>query len=79
MVKKVKQPKQAREVPSLSKQPRIAVDPNSYYQKRPSWRVAKMEFVDPFGWHILDKNCSIVFRLVCRGENDRVTYTSISL
>jgi hypothetical protein len=56
MVKQVKQPKQAREVPSPSKQPRIAVDPNSYYQKRPSWRVAKMEFVDPFGWHILDAN-----------------------
>ena len=31
MVKKVKQPKQAREVPSPSKQPRIAVDPDSYY------------------------------------------------
>ena len=56
MVKKVKQPKQAREVLSPSKQPRIAVDSNSNYQKRPSWRVAKMEFVDPFGWHILDVN-----------------------
>ena len=62
MVKKVKQPKQAREVPSPSKQPRIAVDPNSYYQKSPSWRVGKMEFVDPFGWHILDANGVNVIR-----------------
>ncbi|MBD2177436.1 hypothetical protein H6F42_10985 [Pseudanabaena sp. FACHB-1998] len=51
----VKNPKQAREVFS-TKDPRIASDPNSYYQKRPSWRVAKMEFVDPFGWHTLDAN-----------------------
>jgi hypothetical protein len=51
--KKTKQPKN-KEIPSPSKQPRIGVDPNRYYEKRPSWRVAKMEFVDPFGWHILD-------------------------
>jgi len=55
MVKKVKQPKQARDVPSPSKQPRIAVDPNSYYQKRPSWRVAKMEGM--IGYGSISLNC----------------------
>jgi len=52
---KNKQPKQAKVIPPPPKQPqRIAIDPDSYYQKRPAWRISRMEFCDPFGWHILD-------------------------
>ncbi len=50
-----KQPK-TREIPSTSKQPKVAGDPQDYYQKKPAWRISKMEFSDPFGWHILDEN-----------------------
>jgi len=53
MAKKSKQPK-VKEVPSTTKQPKIAVDPQDYYQKKPAWRVSRMEFSDPFGWHVLD-------------------------
>ena len=52
---KSKHPK-AREIPSTSKQPKVAGDPQDYYQKKPAWRISKMEFSDPFGWHILDEN-----------------------
>jgi len=52
---KNKQPK-AREIPSTSKQPKVAGDPQDYYQKKPAWRISKMEFSAPFGWHILDAN-----------------------
>ena len=48
-----KQPK-VKEDPSISKQPKIAVDQQDYYSKKPVWRVSRMEFSDPFGWHILD-------------------------
>jgi hypothetical protein len=33
------------------KQPRIAADPESYYERKPSWRVSRIDFVDPYGWH----------------------------
>jgi len=45
MAKKSKQPK-VKEVPSTTKQPKIAVDPQDYYQKKPAWRVSRMEFSD---------------------------------
>lgn len=53
--KKNKQPT-FKEVVSTNKQPKIGSDPQDYYQKNPAWRISKMEFVDPFGWHILDVN-----------------------
>jgi hypothetical protein len=53
MAKRSKQPR-AKEVSSTSKQPKIAVDPQDYYQKKPAWRVSRMEFSDPFVWHVLD-------------------------
>jgi len=34
----------------------VAGDPQDYYQKKPAWRISKMEFSAPFGWHILDAN-----------------------
>lgn len=48
-----KQPK-FKEFVSTNKQPKIASDPQAYYQNNPAWRISRMEFVDPFGWHILD-------------------------
>jgi len=40
--------------PSVQKLPRLAVDPTSYHTRNPSWRFSKMEFCDPFGWHVLN-------------------------
>ena len=50
---KNKQPK-FKEVVSTNKQPKIGGDPQAYYQNNPAWRISRMEFVDPFGWHTLD-------------------------
>jgi hypothetical protein len=36
------------------KQPRIASDPTSYHERKPSWRISRIELVDPYGWHRLD-------------------------
>jgi hypothetical protein len=41
---------------SPQKQPRIANDPTSFNDKKPSWRVSRMEFADPFGWHTVTAN-----------------------
>jgi hypothetical protein len=35
------------------KQPRIASDPTSYHERKPSWRVSRIDLVDPYGWHRL--------------------------
>ncbi|MFM2315355.1 MAG: hypothetical protein RLZZ04_4633 [Cyanobacteriota bacterium] len=40
--------------PSSDKTPRIASDPDSFNKKNPAWRISKIQFVDPFGWHNLD-------------------------
>lgn len=42
--------------PHPKKEPRFASDPQSYYAQRPSWRLACIELVDPFGWHTIDKD-----------------------
>jgi hypothetical protein len=39
--------------PHIRKEPRTATDPSSYNQQHPSWRIADMELIDPFGWHKL--------------------------
>jgi hypothetical protein len=44
-----KQPK-AISIPSRDKFPKL-VPTEGYYHLRPAWRVARMEIVDPFGWH----------------------------
>ena len=41
-------------VPSPSKTAKIASDPDSFNNMNPSWRISKMEMVDPFGWHKLN-------------------------
>jgi len=38
--------------PTSTKQPKA--EPRSYYGLNPSWRIRRMEFVDPFGWHTLN-------------------------
>lgn len=44
-----RQPK-ALQLPSKEKSPK-AVPSETFYHLRPSWRVSRMEIVDPFGWH----------------------------
>jgi hypothetical protein len=39
--------------PSINKEPRIASNP-SYNHLSPSWRISKLEMVEPYGWHTLD-------------------------
>lgn len=48
---KDKKPK-SRIVPNVEKLPR-ASEARSYNIERPSWRIGRMEFVDPFGWHVV--------------------------
>jgi hypothetical protein len=48
-----KKPKASLAVAPL-KQPRIASDPTSYHERKPSWRISRIELVDPYGWHRLD-------------------------
>lgn len=43
-----------RVAPSARKIPRVSEDPTSFHDLHPSWRIAKMEFCDPYGWHSLD-------------------------
>jgi hypothetical protein len=42
-------------VPEISKQPLAAIDPGIFYKSLPSWRVGKVELVDRYGWHSLDR------------------------
>lgn len=37
-----------------SKVPRVAIEPTSYHDLNPAWRVSSMELIDPYGWHRLD-------------------------
>lgn len=39
--------------PQPSKTPRLAADPESFYDRNPSWRVNRLEVREPYGWHIL--------------------------
>ncbi|MGK7944954.1 MAG: hypothetical protein AB4058_10850 [Microcystaceae cyanobacterium] len=51
---KRKKPLRFKEEPLLAKKPKIASNPEEYYNHHPSWRVSKIQVVDPFGWHTLD-------------------------
>lgn len=37
--------------PDVQKTPALGTVPTSYNDENPSWRVARLELVDPFGWH----------------------------
>ncbi|OKH29650.1 hypothetical protein NIES2101_43170 [Calothrix sp. HK-06] len=50
---KKKQPK-IKVTPSPTRQAKIVSSPDSYNKMNPSWRVSKIEMVDPYGWHNLD-------------------------
>lgn len=39
---------------SPTKDPKRTSDPTSYYNINPSWRISRIELVDPYGWHTLD-------------------------
>ncbi len=49
-------------IPRAEKTPRIASDPESYHKRNPAWRLARLEFVDPFGWHSIDKETALYVR-----------------
>jgi hypothetical protein len=36
------------------KKPKVAVDPESFNQRKAAWRVGKVQMADPYGWHTLD-------------------------
>lgn len=50
-----------------AREPRKTSDPISYYDINPSWRISRIELVDPYGWHTLDINliASIKIKLSC--------------
>lgn len=41
-------------MPAGGKQPRAVENPESFYAARPSWRLARMQFRSPYGWHEVD-------------------------
>ena len=47
--------------PDPRKVPR-AIAPYSYHHLRPSWRVASMELVNPYGWHKVDAETLLSIR-----------------
>lgn len=40
-----------RQSPASAKTPHAASDPNAWRREYPSWRVALLQVIDPFGWH----------------------------
>lgn len=56
----------AKYQPNQDKKPKSELSPESFYKEHPSWRIRSMEFVGPFGWHIVmgDKLDQIRKRLV---------------
>ncbi len=49
----LKEPVAAWEI-EPKKVPRVVSPPTSYNHVRPSWRVASMELVSPYGWHTVE-------------------------
>lgn len=43
----------AKETPDFGKTPK-ASEGRSYLSDRPSWRIGRMDFMDPYGWHAVD-------------------------
>jgi hypothetical protein len=43
-----------KESPSGEKSPKTASEPPSYTDSKASWRVCKIQLIDPYGWHELD-------------------------
>ena len=41
----------AKYQPAIQKVPRMEADPTSYHHRNPSWRIHRLEMVDPYGWH----------------------------
>lgn len=48
-----KQPTVGVQRPTFSKQP-SAPERRDFYSDRPSWRVGRMDMVEPFGWQVAD-------------------------
>jgi len=52
MSKHEKNPK-AKKQPSVEKGAKAVTNPDSYLRLNPSWRISKLCFRDPYGWHVL--------------------------
>ncbi len=52
---KSKDPKAAKQL-YVEKKPKIAIDPDVFYEQSPSWRIRRIKMVDPHGWHVLDSS-----------------------
>lgn len=39
--------------PSTGKKPKTIENPDAYLKLSPAWRISKLHFKDPYGWHIL--------------------------
>jgi hypothetical protein len=52
---------EAAQSPHVGKVP-SSIEVTSYHRLRPSWRVANMEMVDPFGWHRMDGSILLYVR-----------------
>jgi hypothetical protein len=53
MSKQKKQPK-VKAQPAPQKQPKIAENPQDYYNRNPAWRISKMELASCYGWQNID-------------------------
>jgi hypothetical protein len=47
----VKKLPKAQYSPSTDKHPKVATEPEDFYSRFPSWRIARVQFCTPWGWH----------------------------
>ncbi|HEX4276442.1 MAG TPA: hypothetical protein VHZ74_13860 [Bryobacteraceae bacterium] len=71
-----KKPSFASFVEASKKAPRLASDPSSYYDAHPAWRVIRMEFCDPYGWHQVDAE-TLLFIREKLGELEKLTWKEV--
>jgi hypothetical protein len=41
--------------PSVGKKPKTVEDADAYLRLYPAWRISRLHFHDPYGWHVLDE------------------------
>jgi hypothetical protein len=51
-----KTPRIGGQSPDPQKAPSTEVDPNAFYHLKPAWRISRLEFCDPYGWHEIDRD-----------------------
>lgn len=48
--------------PSPKSQPRVAAAPDHFFDLSPAWRVARLELMDPYGWHEIERSTILKIR-----------------